>query len=223
MQILKQLAISLVLGTIVFAIVIVAAWVSLREEPMICRQQRETRNRLRYLAEKLNQALAEHPDQNNKFPDRLGDFPQFSLGGELDYLKRDGSGDILDEWQNPIRYRADGDGLVLLSLGRDGAVGGIGPDADLYSDDRNRGARVPSFRQFVTERDSREIETRGFFLDGVVTAGIVACTVFINLFKHARGRGKARFRDTLIAIVVIVGFTIFMGVALLPAHVPNGH
>jgi hypothetical protein len=223
MQIVKQLTISLALAAVVFVIVIVAALVSVREEPMICQRQWQTHYRLLNLAKELNQSLAEHPMQSDEFPQRLADFPQFSRGGMLAYMKENANYYFHDEWQNPIQYRVEGDGLVLLSLGRDGAVGGIGPDADLYSDDRNRGARVPSFRQFVTERDSLEIETHGFFFDGVVTAGIVACTVFIGLFKHARSRRTAKFRDTLIAIVVIVGFAIYMGVALLPAHIPNGH
>lgn len=50
-------------------------------------------------------------------------------GGNGPYMR---DKDINDPWGHPVVYRiaADGRGFALAILGRDGRVGGVGPDAD---------------------------------------------------------------------------------------------
>jgi hypothetical protein len=223
MRILKHLAIALGVAAVVFVIVIVTAWSRLRGEPTLYPRQWMTQKSLRFFAIDLDQYIEEYKQENQRLPDRLADLPQFSPDASFAYLTRSANGDFLDEWKNPIQYQAMEDKFVIMSLGRDGAAGGVGPDADLYSDDRNRIARASSFYQFLTERDSSEIATQGFFFDGIVTAAIVALTIFLKLLVQSKNREKMKLRDTVIGIVVIVALTVGVGIVLLPLHIPSGH
>lgn len=60
--------------------------------------------------------------KHGQLPSTLTDLPPLDEN-------RDSS--FLDGWANPIRYSTDGVMISLLSLGRDGRIGGTGQDADL--------------------------------------------------------------------------------------------
>ena len=52
------------------------------------------------------------------------------------------SGEPLELWDHPFRYRRTGYDFELASLGRDGQVGGAGLDADLDADDNFNGLEI---------------------------------------------------------------------------------
>lgn len=58
-----------------------------------------------------------------------------SWGPEPYYKLPKGREAILDPWSHPLEYTSKGSDYVLKSLGKDGAEGGSGYDADISSED----------------------------------------------------------------------------------------
>jgi hypothetical protein len=216
-----MVAISLAVS--VFVIVVVTAGIQLRSDARLCPRQWETSEGLRHLVQQLEPQIAQYVKDHKQLPDRLADLPDFGPDVSCSWLERSANGDVLDEWKNPTRYQVDGETFVVVSFGRDGAEGGVGPDADLYSDGRNRDARRPSFVQFLTESDVREIATRGFFLDGILAAGIVAGTVYMMLRARPKTPETMTVRKAVVQITIVVIAASALGIFLLPVHIPSGH
>jgi Type II secretion system (T2SS), protein G len=215
--------IAISLAATVFVIVIVTAGIQLRGDARLCPRQWETSEGLRRLVRQLEPQIAQYVQDHKRLPDRLADLPDFGADVSCSWLERNANGDVLDRWNNPAQYQVAGDAFVVVSFGRDGSAGGAGPDADLYSDGRDRDARKPTFVQFLTESDVREITTRGFFLDGILAAGIVACTVYMMLRTKSKPPETMTVRKTAMQITIVVIAAVVLGIFLLPAHVPNGH
>lgn len=68
-------------------------------------------------------------------PPPPADLPRYEPGGYLE------DGVPLDPWDHPYLYASEGRSFEIISLGRDGAPGGEGYDADLSS---RRSNRAPS-------------------------------------------------------------------------------
>ena len=120
------------LGTLIVLCVVacVVRWYRMEER---WRAECHTRCRsdamLKQVAEQVEMFYVDY----NRYPRSLEDLaaatpPPYIEGGDwhpfLTELPQDG-------WRRPFVYRAGNDGYALLSLGRDGRVGGQGPDADL--------------------------------------------------------------------------------------------
>jgi hypothetical protein len=220
MRTLRSLVFALAAAVVVFLLVIVTAWINVRDEPRVLERQYSAQNGLRRLGRYLDEFAEASQKENQIPPDKIGDL---HVPANDPYIRTNERGDIVDEWDKPVTYEKTGDRFVAVSLGRDGDPGGVGPDADLYSDNRSRGAKSPSFRQFVTERDRREIVNVGFMLDGLFTATCVALTIFYKLRVQSKQGETKRLRNSFVEIVVLVGLTVLVGLMLLPLHIPNHH
>ena len=86
---------------------------------------------------KLESAINEYYNDCDQMPDSLGDLVESpgddacSSWGPSAYAKEK---EILDPWKNELVYEQTNDGFKLVSLGKDGAPGGEGFDADIEND-----------------------------------------------------------------------------------------
>jgi len=80
--------------------------------------------------------IEQHIDMYRKeqgvLPTALTDIP------DLHGLWSNHDGPPIDEWNQPIQYRNTGSSFELYSYGRDGQSDGIGLDADIFHDGRNK-------------------------------------------------------------------------------------
>lgn len=79
---------------------------------------------LRYIGE----ALSKYAEATGHLPDSLGEMTDL----EGDPLRYSRIGQRLDYWHHPYHYQKKADGFELASLGRDGKIGGVGLDADIF-------------------------------------------------------------------------------------------
>ena len=86
-------------------------------------------------AQKLEGQAIEYYANVGRFPDTLEDLlqPNGEPGWSGPYVR--GDDPLLDAWDREFMIETSQPGapFVVISLGRDGAVGGDGPDADVYS------------------------------------------------------------------------------------------
>lgn len=223
MRILGALALAIGTGTLVYFIVLVAAWVGLGPEPMLYQRQWITQIHIRNFCKILNEDLEKHKGEHQQGPHHVTDLPIFSSDEIPPSYPRNAVGEFLDEWMNPVQIVMTGEKIVVVSLGRDGVAGGIGPDADLYSDRRPNPSKFPSLQQFLNERDRWEIKNGGPYLDAIFTGVVVACTVFVTLFRQSMRRENENLRTAAVRLVIVVGLTLATGIVLLLFHIPNGH
>jgi hypothetical protein len=122
----------------------------------------------------------------------------------------------LDGWKNPLTYEVHGDGVTICSLGRDGARGGAGLDADIcgrvstdpetrfdakHAYTRSVGTlERPTFQQFLTTRDPQELSGNGVLmwasLSGVLAFGLMLITSWPIIRRTLDG---SQFNPALIA------------------------
>ncbi len=205
--------IALLCGVIVFVIMNLAAWYNLRGEMNVCRRQGFTRTTLQLITQELEKYQIEHEE----FPNALTDVPNLPVSGS------DPDGIDLDEWEHPIQYELTDSSFELFSLGRDGRPGGIGLDADIYHDGRNRELSLATFRQYFGESDRAEVDHGGFFMVSLIVGVMVIYQTFVlldDLGTFEKSWSPVKFILYCIAIVCIASL---VGVLLLPLHIPSGH
>lgn len=128
-----------------------------------------------------------------------------------------------DEWGNPIQYERSGDSFDLFSFGRDGQIGGIGLNAEIYSDGRNKEAALATLPQFFTEADPEEVERNSFIIAGAISACLVGCMAFSS-FSNANDEENPKSLGHLLAYsLFIIAIASAISVFLLPLHIPSGH
>jgi len=170
---------------------------------------------LRILQQRIDEFRKEHGD----LPEDLTDIP------ELHGLWNNPDGPPVDEWEHPIQYRSDGTSFDLYSHGRDGQPGGIGLDADIFHDGRNREHTLATFAQYFGETDQSEVDRGGFFMAmaGLIAGCMIAFITFgslNDLDTSERALKPAYFTAYAVAIVCIASL---VGAFLLPLHIPSGH
>lgn len=91
---------------------------------------------------RLRETIKKYHCEKDVYPDSLSDLEIPTGMSEL----------LKDSWSHPLYYVRTADGYRLKTLGRDGAPGGAGLDADrdLTGDDRSHEVRIP-LRQFLFE------------------------------------------------------------------------
>ena len=77
-----------------------------------------TRGRIHMLEIRIREYHAVH----NRLPSTIVD---------LQIMEKNRDSELKDEWGRPIRYTVKGDTVALVSLGRDGQLGGTGEDSDI--------------------------------------------------------------------------------------------
>jgi general secretion pathway protein G len=213
-RLLRHLLIALLCGFTVFLILIVSAWYNLRGERNICRNQDFTRN---YGLLKLDHQIKDYQEKHGVLPDTLAEIPDvhamLQLPGEP----------LLDSWGNPFQYRRQGETYELFSYGRDGQPGGVGLNADLYHDQRNRKLARPTFQQFFLTNDESDVARNSFLSAGLMAGCLVVFFTMLSLRDTSKaGDMMTAGRYIWFALVVIVISSV-VGVLLLPVHIPNGH
>ncbi len=213
-RLLRHLLIALLCGFTVFLILIVAAWYNLRGERNMCRNQDFTRL---YGLRKLQAQIVDYHETHGVLPDDLAEIPDA-------YAMLNQPGEpLLDSWGNPFQYRCEGQTFELFSYGRDGRPGGVGLDADLYHDQRNRELAQPTFQQFFLTNDESEVVRNSFLRAGLMAGCLVVFFTMLSLRDTVKsGEKTTTGRYIWFALVVIV-ISSAVGLFLLPLHIPSGH
>ena len=204
---LWRIAVSIGVGVAVFVTAELASWIQQREAGVGSIAQRMTYSRLR----SLEGFISRYADEHDGLPERLADlWKQDQDRGGIWHLQ--------DEWRNDIVYEQSNGDFVVYALGRDGQLGGIGLDADLYPDRRNaQAARVP-LEQFWSGTETGG--NRSF----CTLLGLTLAISFFATMTTFRSDFDPASRRVMLATAaaVVVGATI-VAYFVTPFHIPSGH
>jgi len=206
-----RLSISLACGLIIFVLLNLSAWLTLRGEDRVCPRQGETRIALRI---SLN-ALTEYYEEHGHYPDEMEVFLE---GKRTPYSKTL----LNDQWGNPFVYNFEDEEITISSFGRDGKPGGIGLDADLYHDQRNKQLSLPTSEQFFTA-DNAEVIRPDLTFGSFLSAGLIAIAMFSSFKEFSPNEISAFLPKMLIYAGILVVMATVIGSLLMPLHVPSGH
>ncbi|QDU02644.1 Bacterial type II secretion system protein G [Gimesia chilikensis] len=220
-RLLRTLATALLSGFLVFATLFVAAWVNHRGDYNFSSNQRFSRFMLGHAASMIR----EYQKTQGSLPEKLTDLPQVRESkGSLEEV-------LMDGWDRPLQYHPQETSYELFSFGRDGKPGGIGLDADLYLDKRNRELAIVTFSQYLQEDDDSNVK-RNTFLGVATEAGtLVALAIFISFWmaeksedkKSGTPAQKLKLSQTILYVGVTVLISSAVGMLLLPVHLSTGH
>lgn len=164
-QIASAFVISVGTGAILYGVLLYAGWVNLRDENPF--------KWYRYNSLKNAHAQISH-DAAIMEKLKSGEYPSL---GSYETLADDL--EVSPPFFEKERFRyswSESEGLAIFDPGRDGKPGGTGYNADLYHDQRNHEATLPSFWEFYTE---------GGWPDSIVgSGGFFTCVVTIFLFFY---------------------------------------
>jgi hypothetical protein len=122
---------------------------------------------------------------------------------------------FLDGWGRPFEFQVEGDNYRLFSYGRDGAPGGRGFDADLYSD--QKGVSEPfTFWEFATDPQTMGLRV------GCILAGVIAFPLCL-LQSNPRTGERPRLAKVLAANAVTAVFCILAALVMASLHIQPGH
>ncbi|QDT42218.1 Bacterial type II secretion system protein G [Gimesia alba] len=213
-RLLPRLLIALLCGFVVFVILNVAAWYNLRGAYHVCRKQSFTRY---YTLLRLREQIEDYRRDHEALPDELSEIPDFNS------LRSLSDNPTADGWGNPIQYRRTGENYELFSWGRDGKPGGVGLDADLYHDGRNRELSLPTFSQFFLTNDESEVARDGFLRAGLMAGVLVAFITLLSLRDTEKSEEKMTTGRYVWFTFVVIVISSAVGIFLLPVHIPSGH
>jgi len=198
---------------LVFVITYLACWIQMGWGPFMHQWPSQ------YVPQHLQQihgALLKYAEEKGNFPDSLHDLAHLENHG----LPVDESGDplVLDGWDHTFHYEKTPDGVRLGSLGRDGVVGGVGLDADIFLGDKliSTRTRLP-LRQFL-------FETAGS--GGVFMAALLASVVAGCVWYGPQTEKPLRVRWRIVGVVAITVSAVFVAIFLAAFHVAasqSGH
>jgi len=118
-----------------------------------------------------------------------------------------------DAWGRPFLYSTQGTNYIIASYGRDGKLGGEGPDSDLSNRNPNPPEAALTFRQFLYDAPTdRMLLTCA--VSGLMTAFLTAFLI------KARDLDPARTRTLLLKIVATIIGAVIVGAMLAAVHVP---
>jgi len=166
----------------------------------------------RYRMDAITEALAKYVEIHKEYPHSLSDLRHEQSSGGLPFTD---SGELLDWWDHPFSYRRTPEGFELASLGRDGQIGGVGLDADIFLRDGvlSKEARMP-LSQFLFETDSGT---------SVFITALIASLLAGGLW-YGTNKAPERSRASLIAsFVVTMAAACFIAANLAAFHVLAQH
>lgn len=209
---------ALLSGLLVFVILEVAAWYHVRGRFKLCPHQFVSRF---YVLGALRSQIEDYRKSHGTLPPTLTEIPDVHTELNLPGMP------LLDSWGNPVQYRPVGETYELFSYGRDGRPGGVGLDADLYADERNRDLARPTLGQYFLTQDRDEVRWAGFVGTGLLAAGLVVCFTLLTLRGTLQTRTLPGAQLTVwhyarFGLVVFV-FSSLVGLALLPLQLAYGH
>jgi Type II secretion system (T2SS), protein G len=166
----------------------------------------------------MRTALNDYHAEKGKYPDKLADLAAIYP----DRVVVDVSGQVVDPWNHPFQYRAEGRAYSLYSLGGDGKLGGEGLDQDLDVRDlppdegsffRLPKVGVPTLWQFATERGTGGVQ---------ITCALTGIFAFITCLKSQRaGENGLPFRPIKLVITLVA--CLLTAVVISMVHIPNNH
>lgn len=197
---------AIAVGAAVFTIAYFCAWLNLRYVPNFCWQRLPVGWELYQLQEELDEYVSE----NGRPPAKLGDL---KVGKEIGWNT---PGQVLDPWGNPYEYTRQDGTPVVYSYGRDGRLGGVGLDSDLYSDGRTAEDSLPTFWQFSTELPSSGV------IGTCLVAGMLASAVCLMLTRDTQLR-KVKPAAIARRVTITVLASVVTAVLISFLHIPTGH
>lgn len=99
---------------VIVAILIISSWLLIDKIP----PDAGTRSTMWLTEHRIREYVVVH----HRLPTSLSDLPP---------LEKNRDGDLADGWGRPIQYTKEGQTVTLLSLGKDGRLGGAGQDAEI--------------------------------------------------------------------------------------------
>jgi len=131
-------------------------------------------------------------------------------------FKLDANGSPLDGWGRPFAYSVDGGSYTIVSYGRDGKPGGVGPDYYLSNVEYPSIHANPTFAQFLLNPLARGV------LVTCLVCGVVAFWLSMRVIDPPALHGWA-----IPALIVKLAFTILGTLAaaslMSVLHIPNHH
>jgi hypothetical protein len=214
----EAVIVSIIAAVAVFVVIIVSGWMNFRDVELVCPRQWETHNSLR----QLNLMVRSLIKENGKPPATLT-VSETNISPEH-YANRNDR--FIDAWGRELHYELKSDdSFIIYSLGRDGKPGGVGLDADLFTDLREGQLKWPTFMQFYFPGDPHEIQKGGLVVGAVFTAMLVMFAVLLSSLRASTGKshGSLFSAESIARVIGVVLLALVFGVILALLHIPNGH
>jgi hypothetical protein len=202
----RQLRLCLLTSVTIAVTAYICAWLTWGSFDNFVSSQSLTRRDLRQLDEQIV-----------RYRERTGHLPAslLELGeDENKQIRRDEDGWPLDGWWQPFHYVLIGNSYDLYSLGKDGAPGGSGLDADLHAD------RSDPWNEWITLWQFTKLANGGIMLTCIV-AGVIAfpiCLFGSNTTVSTRMAPSA----TVLRCVLTAIFAVLTAVVISALHL-SGH
>lgn len=198
-----RLLLSLLIGLLVWAMTLTVAWRSTRQQ--LSHRLWVTHN---FVLPAMVEAVAEYKNSNGSSPRSLTD-----LDGENNRWYQDGV--WIDGWGNPLASTYDGVTLLVTSYGRDGKPGGTGLDHDLTNLNPKPDASLPTFRQFLFQMPSGQIQM------WCAVIGVVLFTVVLRESGKPKKKPQSVLSQAVEFIIVAIVASLVGGL-LMVLHT-SGH
>ena len=150
---------------------------------------------------RMDEEIQEHRRKTGHLPLNLAELKEGPY-------RRNDSGQPMDRYNRLHHYRIEGDGYELFSFGRDGQLGGVGLDAEIYPNGPNQPATLYQF--------SFDLPTEGP-QQTCILAGVCAGLVCL-LQTRQRGWGIFFMRLGGTAVGAVLA-----AIAISVVHIPSGH
>lgn len=198
----RRLLFASITSLLVFTITYLACWVQLGSVPDM-RRPGFTNDYL--MLKSMGESLSEYAKKHGEYPAVLADVTEIMP-----------QRDLRDSWDHPFYYRRTESGFVLASLGRDGALGGHGLDADLrYGDTWNIWTMRLTLYEFLFETESSAQVFAAALLASIASGGIWFATPGELRMKHVAIQNTV---TTIFAVSVAVFLAAFYVAASQSGH-----
>jgi hypothetical protein len=166
----------------------------------------------------LKKAVDTYRQENGRYPEDLVDLKKGPP--PADWIDSDGS--VPDPWNNAYQYRPEQDGYSILSMGRDGKLGGevfdhdlvvthLSPDGDRL--DWKQAVGLPTLHQFTLDYPTKGIQL------ACALAGVCAFAACLLTLMT----GQATPKSSLAGLILTLLFCLWFAVNISAIHVPSHH
>jgi hypothetical protein len=203
-DVIGRLPVALAVGAIVAGAAYYCAFTNMRDSYAYRWMETHTQLKLDW----IEKAIQEHRQATGRLP---ADLAELDAGKAERRFRVNPRGQVVDAWERPYQYRAEGDTFTLYSFGRDGRPGGEGHDADVYPTSARRPLEPLTFRQFTFKEPTDGVQLT------CLMAGACAGAVCMRPARNRRGVG----------FLALVGATaigaVLVAIVISALHVPSGH
>lgn len=154
------------------------------------------------------QAVDAYRERNHTLPRSLSQLKAET--GNEDYSQ------YSDGWGRPFVYTVRGTHYLVASYGRDGRPGGTGWDVDTTSDNPRPPDSGLTFRQFLTNPDTRDM------VESACVSGVVAGLLCLVTVRPKTLTWRSAISLT-VQVVVTLGAAAWVAMVITALHIPSGH